>query len=72
MFVAQAGFLERGTTHLWDTSAALAPDSALGTFLHALMGYDARPSAAQLASYVGVLALIYAGTRLMRRTAHAP
>ncbi|MEJ8839035.1 FTR1 family iron permease [Ramlibacter sp. AN1133] len=70
--LAQAGFLERGTTPLWDTSAALAPDSAFGTFLHALMGYDARPSAAQIASYVGVLALIYAGTRLMRRTAHAP
>ncbi|GAB3658599.1 FTR1 family iron permease [Ramlibacter alkalitolerans] len=70
--LAQAGLLERGTTPLWDTSAALAPDSALGTFLHALMGYDARPSAAQLASYVGVLALIYAGTRLLRRTAHAP
>jgi len=70
--LAQAGFLEQGTTPLWDTSAALAPDSALGTLLHALMGYDARPSAAQLASYVGVLVLIYAGTRLMRRTAHAP
>lgn len=69
--LAQAGFLERGTTPLWDTSAALAPDSALGTLLHALMGYDAQPSAAQLASYVGVLVLIYAGTRWMRRTLHA-
>jgi len=69
--LAQAGFLERGTTPLWDTSAALAPDSALGTLLHALMGYDAQPSAAQLASYVGVLLLIYAGTRWMRRTLHA-
>ena len=69
--LTQAGFLEAGATPLWDTSAALAPDSALGTLLHALMGYDARPSAAQIASYVGVLALIYAGTRGMRRTAHA-
>jgi high-affinity iron transporter len=65
--LAQAGFLERGTAPLWDTSAALAPDSALGTLLHALMGYDARPSAAQIVSYVGVLLAIYAGTRLMRR-----
>jgi high-affinity iron transporter len=70
--LAQGGFLEHGTAPLWDTSAALAPDSALGTFLHALMGYDAQPSAAQIVSYLGVLALIYAGTRLMRRTAHAP
>jgi len=70
--LAQAGFLESGTAPLWDTSAALSPDSALGTLLHALMGYDARPSAAQLASYVAVLLLIYSGTRLMRRTARRP
>lgn len=67
--LAQAGFIERGTAPLWDTSAALSPDSAVGTLLHALMGYDARPSAAQLVSYVAVLLLIYAGTRLMRRNA---
>jgi high-affinity iron transporter len=70
--LAQAGFVEHGTTPLWDTSAALAPDSAIGTLLHALVGYDARPSAAQIASYLAVLVLIYAGTRLMRRTAHTP
>ncbi|HWI78134.1 MAG TPA: FTR1 family protein [Ramlibacter sp.] len=68
----QAGFIERWSSPLWDTSASLAPDSALGTFLHALVGYDARPSAAQLASYVAVLALIYAGTRLLRRSSRAP
>lgn len=67
--LAQAGFIERGTAPLWDTSALLAPDSALGTFLHALVGYDARPSAAQIASYVLVLASIYAGTRMLRRSA---
>jgi high-affinity iron transporter len=71
--LAQAGFLEVGTSPLWDTSRLLAPDSALGTFLHALVGYDARPSAAQLASYAAVLLAIYAGTRLMKRkTAFAP
>jgi high-affinity iron transporter len=69
--LAQAGFLEQGTTPLWDTSAVLAPDSGLGTLLHALMGYDARPSGAQIASYVGVLLLIYAGTRMMRRMSTA-
>jgi high-affinity iron transporter len=65
--LAQAGFLERWTSPLWDTSAALSPDSVLGTFLRALVGYDATPSAAQLASYVGVLGLIFLGTRLMQR-----
>ncbi len=69
--LAQAGFIESGTSPLWDTSAALSPDSALGTLLHALVGYDARPSAAQLASYLTVLLLIFAGTRLMRRSARS-
>ncbi len=64
--LAQAGFLEQWTAPVWDTSGALAPDSALGTFLHALVGYDAQPSGAQLASYVAVLALIFAGSRLLR------
>ena len=64
--LAQAGFLELGTTPLWDSSRLLAPDSALGTFLHALAGYDARPSAVQLASYVAILFAIFAGMRLLR------
>jgi high-affinity iron transporter len=67
----QAGFIERWSSPLWDTSRALSPDSALGTFLHALVGYDARPSAAQLASYLAVLALIYAGSRLLRGPARS-
>jgi len=65
--LAQAGLVERWTAPLWDSSAALAPDSALGTFLHALVGYDARPSAAQLAAYAAVLAIIYFGSRLLAR-----
>jgi high-affinity iron transporter len=65
--LAQAGLLELGTAPLWDTSRLLSPGSALGTFLHALAGYDARPSAVQLASYVAILLAIFAGMRLMRR-----
>jgi high-affinity iron transporter len=70
--LSQAGFLERWTSPVWDTSGALAPDSALGTLLKALVGYDATPSAAQVASYIGVLALIFLGTRLMQRAPSAP
>ena len=70
--LAQAGLLEAWTSPVWDTSNLLAPDSALGTFMKALMGYDATPSAAQLTSYGAVLALIYAGTKLMRRHAAPP
>jgi high-affinity iron transporter len=64
--LAQVGFLERGTESLWDSSQLLAPDSALGTLLHALVGYDARPSAAQLTAYAGVLAFIYVATSLLQ------
>ena len=70
--LAQAGFIEAWTTPLWDSSWLLSPDSALGTFLHALMGYDAQPSAAQLAAYLGTLAFIVIGTRLLRPKAGGP
>ncbi|MDE2565557.1 MAG: FTR1 family protein [Burkholderiales bacterium] len=71
--LAQAGLIERWTNPLWDTTAWLSPDSALGTLLHALVGYDAQPSGAQLAAYLGVLAFIAAGSRLLRpRAASAP
>jgi high-affinity iron transporter len=63
--LAQAGLLEYWTTPLWDSSHLLSQDSALGTLLHALVGYDARPSGAQLFAYFAVLAFIYVGTRLM-------
>ena len=65
----QAGLIERWSSPLWDTSGFMAPDSALGTLLHALVGYDARPSGAQLLSYVGVLLLIAIGTRLLQTPA---
>ncbi|HJV95438.1 MAG TPA: FTR1 family protein, partial [Albitalea sp.] len=63
--LVQAGFIEAWSGPLWDSTQLLSPDSALGTLLHALVGYDARPSGAQLASYLAVLAFIYAGTRLL-------
>lgn len=62
--LAQAGFIESWTRPLWDISRLLSPDSTVGTLLHGLVGYDARPSGAQLASYLAVLLLIYGGTRL--------
>jgi high-affinity iron transporter len=62
--LAQAGFIEAWTSPLWDSSWLLSPDSTVGTLAHGLVGYDARPSGAQLASYLAVLLLIYAGTRL--------
>lgn len=63
--LAQAGFIEVWSNPLWDSSHLLAQDSPLGTLLHALVGYDAQPSAAQLAFYLAALGLIYAGTRML-------
>jgi high-affinity iron transporter len=63
--LAQAGLVERWTAPVWDSSAWLASDSALGTLLHALVGYDAQPSGLQLASYAAVLLFIAVGTRLL-------
>lgn len=65
--LAQAGLLELGSTALWDSSAWLSSDSAVGALLHALIGYDARPSALQLVFYLAVLASIYIGTRVVTR-----
>lgn len=66
--LSQAGLLEVWGSPLWNTSHVLASNSALGTVLHALVGYEAQPSGAQFAAYLAVLMLIYAGTRLFSRT----
>jgi high-affinity iron transporter len=64
--LAQAGFIEAWSSPLWDTSGLLAQDSALGTLLHALAGYDAQPTGVQLLFYAAALAFIYFGTRWLR------
>ena len=64
--------VERWSTPLWDSSAWIAPDSALGTTMHALFGYDAHPSALQLAFYVAVALIIFGGARLMQPNRTAP
>ena len=67
--LSQAGLLNAWNTPLWDSSAALATGSPLGTVLHALVGYEAQPSGVQLAAYAAVLAFIALGTRWL---SHAP
>jgi len=65
----QAGYLEVGTSTVWDTSRWLPEAGALGRVLHALVGYTDRPSGAQLAAYVAVLAVIAGLTRTVRSRA---
>ena len=64
--VTQAGWAPSLGTPLWDSSAWLAPDGALGMLLHALLGYDAHPSALQLLFYVGTLVGITLASRRTR------
>jgi high-affinity iron transporter len=44
---------------LWDTSHILSDRSVVGSFLGGLVGYSPRPSAVEVAAYVGYLALIF-------------
>ena len=65
--LAQSGLVELWTDPIWDSSSLLANDSPLGAVLHALAGYDARPSGLQLAFYVGALLAIVFATRQVSR-----
>jgi high-affinity iron transporter len=62
----QAGVLPGIVVPLWDTSQVLPMDSVPGMLLHALIGYDARPSAMQLLFYATGVLLIFGGMRWMR------
>jgi high-affinity iron transporter len=55
---------------VWDTSRLLPSESAVGVLLHALAGYDARPSGLQLVFYVGTLLIVGIATREVRRRHH--
>lgn len=59
----QADFLPSLGAPLWDTSALLAQDTAVGTLLHGLVGYDAQPAGMQVLAYVLVLLVILSGMR---------
>ncbi len=54
---------------LWDSSSLLPQESPLGELLHALMGYDAQPSATQMAVFFAVLIVLFALT--VQRKQHA-
>jgi high-affinity iron transporter len=66
--LAQSGLVDAWSSALWDTSHLLPSDSAMGVLLHALAGYDARPSGLQLAFYLGTLIIIGLATRQVRRS----
>lgn len=71
-FLIQADLLPPLRSPLWDTSSLLPVDSALGTVLHMLIGYEAQPTGMQFAFYATTLAIILTGMRLARRAPSSP
>jgi len=59
----QADMLPALASPLWDTSSLMPDDSALGVLLHALLGYQAQPSATQVLFYFAALVLILVAMR---------
>lgn len=62
-FLIQADLLPSLGAPLWDTSGVLPQGTAVGTLLHALIGYNAQPAGMQIVFYVVVLVAIAAGMR---------
>lgn len=60
-FLIQADVIHGFATPLWDSSSALPPNSIPGVFMHALMGYEAKPAGMQVLSYSLTLLAILAG-----------
>ncbi len=67
-FLIQGDVLPPLANPLWDTSRLLPLNSAVGTLLHVLAGYDPRPSAMQAIFYLGTLGLIALGMFAVRST----
>jgi high-affinity iron transporter len=65
--LSQAGLVEWWSSPLWNTSALLSTDSPAGTFLHALVGYDAQPTGLQLGFYLLTVTVIVWGTHVVRQ-----
>jgi high-affinity iron transporter len=65
--LAQSGLVDLWSSAVWDTSKLLPSESPVGVLLHALAGYDARPSGLQLVFYVGTLLVVGLATREVRR-----
>jgi len=62
----QADVLSWGSQALWDSSGLLSDNAPLAVLLHALMGYEARPSALQLVFYTVTIIFVAAATRWVK------
>jgi len=64
--LVQADILPSLIDPLWDSSMLVSQSSAVGSLLHTLIGYEARPSGMQVVFYLTVLVAISAGMFLAR------
>lgn len=62
-YLVAADVLPSWGAPLWDSSHVLDQNSAVGTLLHGLIGYDAQPAGMQLAFYVLALVLTVVGMK---------
>jgi len=62
-FLIQADVLPSLAAPLWDTSTWLPQTSLVGTLLHGLVGYEARPAGMQIVFYAVALAVIATGMK---------
>lgn len=56
----EIGVIGLGTATAYDLSAVLPDDTGVGAFLHALLGYSATPSWAQVIAHAGYLVVVLA------------
>ncbi len=63
-FLQQAGFAEKLSQTLWDTSGVLPDNSLLGRVLHTLIGYTDQPSLLQAIAYAATVLTIAGAAKL--------
>ena len=69
-YLVQSGMLPALIEPLWDSSAFLPQDGLAGQILHALVGYDDRPSAMQVIFFATTFAMILLLARQVARRGH--
>jgi high-affinity iron transporter len=71
-FLIQADVLPSLAAPLWDTSSLVSNSSLVGKALTGMVGYDARPAGMQIAFYIVVLVVVWAGMGWAKRRSQTP
>jgi high-affinity iron transporter len=66
-FLIQGDWLPSLASPLWDSTTILPINSALGSTLHILIGYESRPSGTQVLFYMVTLVFIAVAASIVRR-----